>query len=259
VSHKMNLSYPESMKLFAALTFVLALFGFTVFCPFAVAADGTSSVSGGIRSASERLDFEISWVGISVGAAYIERTGVEKPIIRTGVDSTGWISRVYKVEDRAYSVMDNQGIPEHFEIRQQNGRKTAHKEAFFGNGTIRYIDHKRGETRELKAEVVYYDVLSGFQQLRGMKIQPGSSLFLNIFDSGKTGRMEVKALRRESVETPDGSVPALVVKPELITEGLFRHEGSILIWLSDDERRLPLRVETKMAVGTVVARLITSR
>lgn len=250
------------MKLFVVLALVLALSGLsglTVFCPCAAAADGTSRVSGGIQSASERLDFEISWIGISVGVAYIERTGVEKPIIRTGVDSTGWISRIYKVEDRAYSVLDNQGIPEHFEIRQQNGRKTAHKEAFFGSGTIRYIDHKRGETREVKAEAVYFDVLSGFQQLRGMKIQPGSSVFLNIFDSGKIGKMEVKALRRESVETPDGSIPALVVKPELITEGLFRHEGSILIWLSDDERRLPLRVETRMAVGTVVARLMTSR
>lgn len=259
MSHKGNLSYPEAMKLFAALTFVLALSGLTVLDPCPAIAEGASQVSGGIKSASERLDFEISWIGISVGLAYIERTGIEKPIIRTGVDSTGWISRVYKVEDRAYSVLTSEGMPEHFEIRQHNGRKTAHKEAFFGNGTIRYIDHQSGETREVKAEAVYYDVLSGFQQLRGMKIQPGSSLFLNIFDSGKIGKMEVKALRRESVETPDGSIPALVVKPELITEGLFRHEGSILIWLSDDERRLPLRVETKMAVGTVVARLITSR
>ncbi|MBI5142870.1 MAG: DUF3108 domain-containing protein [Nitrospirae bacterium] len=245
------------MKRYASITVFLALYGLTFFNPCPAIADGTSLISGGIKSATERLDFEISWIGISVGVAYIERTGVEKPIIRTGVDSTGWISRVYKVEDRAYSVLGRDGVPEHFEIHQHNGRKTAHKEAFFGNGTIRYVDHKRGETREVKAEAVYYDVLSGFQQLRGMKIQPGSSVFLNIFDSGKIGKMEVKALRRESVETPGGNIPALVVKPELITEGLFRHEGSILIWLSDDERRLPLRVETKMAVGTVVARLVT--
>jgi len=52
-----------------------------------------------------------------------------------------------------------------------------------------------------------------------------------------------------------GELGTVIVKPELKSEGLFQSKGDILIWLTDDEKRIPVKVETKVPVGNIVARL----
>jgi hypothetical protein len=47
----------------------------------------------------------------------------------------------------------------------------------------------------------------------------------------------------------------VVVKPVLKSEGLFHHKGDILVWLTDDEKKIPVKVETKVPIGTVRAEL----
>jgi hypothetical protein len=36
---------------------------------------------------------------------------------------------------------------------------------------------------------------------------------------------------------------------------LFKSEGNIIIWLSDDELRIPIRVKTKVVIGSIDADL----
>jgi hypothetical protein len=80
-----------------------------------------------------------------------------------------------------------------------------------------------------------------------------------MFDSNKFLNTEVRVLRRDRVEQEDGRrVPSIVVEPVLTSEGLFKKEGEILIWLTDDERRLPVRMETKLKIGRVTAELKSS-
>ncbi len=52
-----------------------------------------------------------------------------------------------------------------------------------------------------------------------------------------------------------GEVGTVIVKPALKSEGLFQSNGDILIWLTDDEKRIPVKVETKVPVGSVVLEL----
>lgn len=101
-----------------------------------------------------------------------------------------------------------------------------------------------------------WDVISGFYHLRTLLLDVGETLSLDIFDSNKMLKTEVHVLRKEKVAFPGrGDVEALVVKPVLRTEGLFKHKGDILIWLTQDESRIPVRVETRVSIGKVVAQL----
>jgi hypothetical protein len=45
------------------------------------------------------------------------------------------------------------------------------------------------------------------------------------------------------------------VEPLVKEGGLFKHEGNIIIWLTDDELRMPVKVRTKIIVGYVEAKL----
>jgi hypothetical protein len=66
----------------------------------------------------------------------------------------------------------------------------------------------------------------------------------------------VSILRKEKVKVSGiGEVATVVVKPDLKSEGLFHRKGDIFIWLTDDEKRVPVKVETKVPIGKVVAEL----
>ncbi len=79
---------------------------------------------------------------------------------------------------------------------------------------------------------------------------------MDIFDSNKFFRAEVNILKKEMLQIPGiGEVSTVLIKPELKSEGLFKKTGDIFIWLTDDDRKIPVRVETKIPVGNVVAEL----
>jgi hypothetical protein len=69
----------------------------------------------------------------------------------------------------------------------------------------------------------------------------------------------VRVVRRENVEVPAGTFRCLVVEPLLKSAGLFKQEGSLTIWLTDDARRMPVLMKSKVAVGSIAAELESFR
>jgi hypothetical protein len=47
-----------------------------------------------------------------------------------------------------------------------------------------------------------------------------------------------------------------VVEPQLAEgTGLFVNDGRLKLWLSDDERRVPVRLRTRVAIGSIAGDL----
>jgi hypothetical protein len=67
--------------------------------------------------------------------------------------------------------------------------------------------------------------------------------------------LDVKYLGKETVTVPAGTFDCIVVEPLVKEGGLFKHEGNIIIWLTDDEAKLPVKVKTKVVIGSVDANL----
>jgi hypothetical protein len=40
------------------------------------------------------------------------------------------------------------------------------------------------------------------------------------------------------------------------SEGIFNRKGEMLIWLTDDQKRIPVKMQTKVAVGAITATLV---
>jgi hypothetical protein len=71
--------------------------------------------------------------------------------------------------------------------------------------------------------------------------------------------MEVKVLKRERIEVPAGKFDCILVEPVLKSEGVFQSKGSIFVWLTDDERRIPVLVKSKVPVGSISVSLTDMR
>lgn len=207
----------------------------------------------------EKFSYDIYWLGIYVGRAVLEAVK-EDGIVRitSQVHSAPVISAFYKVEDYAESRVKD-GRPFNFRIRQREGKYRSDKETVFdrSSGKITYYDYLKGiKAEHVVTDNVLWDVISGFYYLRTKALEPANTVFVDIFDSNKRLNAEVNVLGRGSVKLAErGEIGAIIVKPVLKSDGLFQNKGDIRIWLSEDENKMPVRVETNVSIGKVTAEL----
>ncbi len=212
-----------------------------------------------MRGDRELLVFDIYWLGIYVGRASLEAANNKGGItIISKVDSAPVISAFYKVEDYAKSEIANEK-PVSFLIKQHEGRYRSNKETIFDykNNKITYFNHLKGEKTEHNAvNKLSWDVISGFYFLRSFSFEVGKTVYISIFDSNKFYNAEIKVIGKEKISIlGNREVNTIIIKPVLQSDGLFKKKGDILIWLTDDEHRIPVRVETSISIGNITARI----
>jgi hypothetical protein len=98
------------------------------------------------------------------------------------------------------------------------------------------------------------DVVTAFYFVRRQPLRVGEQLHLPINDGAKTYMVNVEIQAREQIQTPLGVRTALRVEPKVFG-GLYTRRGRMLIWFSDDEQRLPLRIQASIAVGSITGTL----
>ena len=214
-----------------------------------------------LRSKKEKLFYDISWLGIYVGKAVLEANYDRDTVkITSRANSASLISTFYTVEDFAESLIIK-GRASHFRIKQREGKYRSDKETIFDASSrkVKYFDHLKGKKNECDIEGTVWDILSGFYYLRFQPLIVGKVVYIDIFDSNKLLKAEVSVLRKEKIAASGrGEMNTIVVKPDLKSEGLFHRKGDVFIWLTDDEARIPVRLETKIPIGKVVAELKNS-
>ncbi len=213
----------------------------------------------------EKLTYDLTWTGIKAGTASLELTseGDALRIISTA-RSAEWISVFYTVEDRVESILSRNsplsqlGQPTRYRLRIREGRNRKDKEVVFDrdNNKARYVDYLKNEKKEYDIPLSAFDPISSFYYLRLMKLVVGESVYLTVFDSKKVWKVEVQVLRKEKVTIPSGTFDTVVVKPLMKSEGIFYRKGEIYIWLTDDNRHIPVKMRTKVPVGSITATLV---
>lgn len=100
------------------------------------------------------------------------------------------------------------------------------------------------------------DVFSGVFYMRVFPWKVGDSHAFRVADNGENLIFRAKALRREKISTAAGDFQTIVIKPEVELQGQFKPVGDIFFWLSDDDRHLILKIESKIKIGTIVSEVI---
>ncbi len=227
----------------------------------ALAGKGKTEETGPplMTAAREKFLYDISWSGIHVGQAVLEAFNENGRIrITSSVRSAAVISLFYRVEDFSESSIVN-GLPAHFRIKQHEGKYRSDKDTVFDGPERKIIFYNylnnTMEEHPIKGGLPW-DVMSGFYHLRTMPLVEGQTVYVDVFDSGKFLKVAVRVVRKEKIEVPGvGEVATVMVKLLLTSDGLFKSKGNVSIWLTDDVKRIPVRVETKIPIGSVTAEL----
>lgn len=107
---------------------------------------------------------------------------------------------------------------------------------------------------EIKPET--YDMVSAIYRMRMLPLRVGTSFEMNVSDSGLVYKVPVKVTARERLKTVFGKIWCLKVEPDLFgPDRLIEREGSMVIWVTDDERKVPVRALVNSSVGKVDIKL----
>jgi hypothetical protein len=205
--------------------------------------------------AGESLRFSVQYGFIKAGSAYLEVPeerdwkGRRVYTLVARAESNSFFSRFYKVRNRIESFWDKEGLysVRYFENRRE-GKHRAKSEVLFDHDQheARYQD---GRSFPIPPQV--QDALSSFYFTRTQALPIGGSVVFDYHASRKSQPLQVKVLGRERVQTPAGTFDCVAIEPILKAGGIFKNKGRLVIWMTDDERRMPVMMKSKVAVGSI--------
>lgn len=200
----------------------------------------------------ERMEFDMKYGPIPAGSAVMEvRREGEKYLATSKAVSNKFFSLFFPVDDSMESLMDVEGFPKRFEKATKEGRHRSYHEAIFLQDEGKIISD--GDTLSVRRPV--QDPLSIFYYLRLRPLKVGTTFSVYTFTDGKLYPLKVKVVGKEKVRVKAGTFDCFVLVPSRTTGGLLKR-GRMKVWLSDDERRLLVKMRSELAIGHISAELV---
>ncbi|MCA9727916.1 MAG: DUF3108 domain-containing protein [Candidatus Eisenbacteria bacterium] len=203
----------------------------------------------------EDLEFQVKWGVVPAGTATMrvvsKETFEDHPCYRVVATATSnqVFDKVYPVRDHFESFMDADDL-------KSWAFKKHLREGTFRRDQIVRKDHAAGKAYYHDGQVCdmtpnSHDVLSAFYYVRTLPLTEGNEFYLSSHTDRKNYPIKVNVLGRERVEVPAGTFDCIVVEPTLRSGDFIKNEGSLKIWLTDDERRIPVQMKSKIPVGSI--------
>lgn len=209
----------------------------------------------------EKLTFDVKYGFVTAGIATMQIPKIKRISGRDAYHITFEVNSVpsfdifYKVRDRYETYIDLEGLfPWRFEQHIREGKYSRDFSAFF--------DQRKGKAKTTEGEYdipkYVHDIVSAFYFARTLdysNLKKGDKIHLQNFYKDKVYDLDVVYHGKETIEVTAGKFDCIIVEPLVQEGGLFKSEGNIVIWLTDDDIKMPVRVKTKVVVGAIDADL----
>jgi hypothetical protein len=169
--------------------------------------------------------------------------------------SSETFSVFFKVVDRVESYLDAARFHSlRFEKHLSEGDFRAEQAVDFDQEAhIATYDADTANVYEIPPDAL--DALAALYYVRTLPLAVGNSVFVESHADRKNYPLEVKVLRRETVTVPAGTFDCIVTEPILRATGIFKHKGTLTVYLTNDSARMPVLMKTKVAFGSISAAL----
>ena len=227
-------------------------------------------VPAGLRSAKpggfingETLVFEVVWGPFKAGYLILEARNMRgRGLIRLGAKAmtSNAISAIYKLRDYSLSWVDPEGMyPHFFEQHIREGSKyRADSYTVYDPKNAKLFHRRRTDVQEHDAPLFTHDFLSLIYYARTQPLNPGDRFETQMFARPKTDAVKFRVHdKREKVQVGAGTFNCVIVEPAFTGDTkAFNRKSKIEIWVTDDERKIPVMVRSKAKFGSVSARLV---
>ncbi len=205
--------------------------------------------------AGESLRFSVQYGFVHAGTAWLEVPEIRdwngSPCWRlvARAESNSFFDKMYRVRNRIESLWDEKS---RFSWRYFEDRHEGHfnaNDTLVVDTTARTVRYKNGQTYPISQGA--QDALSAFYYTRFQALPIGGSITFDYHASRKSAPLEVRVLGRDRVKTPAGKFDCIMIEPILKAGGIFKNNGRLVIWLTNDDRRMPVMMRSKVLVGSI--------
>jgi len=221
----------------------------------------------------EKQIYRASWNGlVSVATAEISTVPTiidGKKVYRVQVEakSSGMLDFIWKMRDTITSTFDAKALsPARFTFSQRENSKVIDTEARLDHTGKRWAVNRQEKGKQAK---IYefesqntVDPITAVYLARSVDFKVGDRLYFKIFGGRYQYLLELTVEKKEPVEITWGKVEAYRIVPRiqnLTKRGYAERFNEATIWMSADERRLPVKLSSKIVFGSVYLELVQEK
>ena len=216
----------------------------------------------------ELARYDVHWdgAGVSLSAGDIS-IAVEPPTYRLVVTATTapWVARFFEAQDVFRTRVDEELLPRVHEREQHEGSRHVTR-AFVFDGPARIVRTGRTLAEALDQEAVVLpmaprarDAISALFYVRTLPLRPGERIRFPVNEAGRNLVAEVTVNGVDRITSLNRRVEAIRVTPVLQRRAADRQPLAATIWLSNDDRRLPLILDLDAGFGHMRVELVSYR
>jgi Tfp pilus assembly protein PilE len=212
-------------------------------------------------AAGETLSYDVSWSSyLTAGTATM--TVVEK---KPSFNSTAYyivaegrptplLSKLYSVYYKMDTLLDSFTLlPQRGSVYSEEGKRHRFKTTQFDRAAKKVLFEYKSDTTvksDFATSAVTQDALSAIYVLRVIPLKPGEKMTMPVCDNGINYKVQFDAGASEKVRTPKGDQAALKIRLSVSDDKAKSVGKNVFIWISEDERRLPVKLQADLPVGS---------
>lgn len=171
---------------------------------------------------------------------------------------------IFKVRDRYETYLDAEAlVPWRFVRNIDEGDFKNYTETHFDHNTGKaYFVDENSKVTTFSVPANIQDVISAFYYARTWdraSLKVGDKIPLTNFLDRKVFKLEAKLMKKENIVVSGKTYKALKMKLLVEEAGIITDGSKIDFWISDDDNKIPLRIESQLAIGSVKADLIETK
>jgi hypothetical protein len=218
----------------------------------------------------ETLTWDVSWSSFVTAGSAVATVREKKP----SLNSTAYyivvegrpvplVARLYSLYYKMDTLVDAVGLlSQRGSLYSEEGSDRRTATTRFDRATRRAFFEQKTETTvaaDFAVPPQTQDGLAAIYALRGRSFKPGDRVTIPVADSGSLYTTQVDVSGLESVRVPYGQTSAWKLKIGITDTANQPVWNDIALWISDDARRLPVKMQAELPVGAFVLALREAR
>ena len=210
----------------------------------------------------ETLTYDVSWSAYVTAGTVVTTVKEKRPsfsstayyIVAEG-RPTPLVAKLYSLYYKLDTLLDSYTLlPQRGSVYSEEGKRHRFRTTRFDRGSRKaFFEYQTDSTvkSEFAVSPVVQDALSAIYVLRAIPFKGGDRMTMPVCDSGTNYKVTIDiAAAAERVRTPMGEMIAWKVRPTVVDDKNRPVGRNMAIWLSDDARRLPVKFQAELPVGT---------
>lgn len=240
---------------------ILTLLIFAVFASFSQYQPERTIINNSFGF-GEKVEYRVHYGFINAAEAKVEisknPTMVNNhPCYRINIHgrTVGPFDLISKVRDTWRSYVDTSSILPHVFYRNIQENKYRKEETItFDHSRDKAVSTVKDETKTYDVPNNIHDIISGYYFLRTInfdKVSEGEIIEVPTFFGGDVYKLRVRYVGKDIIKTKFGKTRVLRLNPLIPDNKLFKGEGAMRLWISDDANKVPLKAQVELVIGSL--------